>query len=198
MTSSADTKSKERGSQGSHSGVRYVTAALLSLVGCGYPVLIVTGKVPTANRLSAAECAFAALALMTAAMVAWPHLIGYVQKIGFGGFELQLAELRHQHEQQRARIDEIDTILPLLIPGTQLRHLENLLKGATPGYEGSQAVVHELRRLAEAGLVRRRPGRALASLADGRRFDLADYVELTASGAQWGKRCMALDPPTTE
>jgi hypothetical protein len=166
----------------------YLIATLTVLLGCAYPALVIAGKVPPANRLSASEIAFMVLAIATGVALASPRFLRALRKLKISGFELELDRVREQQRRQRVRIAEIDMLLPLLMPDEQFRHLENLLNHNTGAYRGGDKVRQELRQLASSGLIRRRLDRQIASLKNDGRFDLADYVELTPLGTYWGER----------
>jgi len=172
----------------SPSGVPRFFAAVALLLGAGYPALVLAGKVQPTNRLTAAEIALVLVAMTAAVVVVSPRFLGSIRKLKLSGFELELDQVREQQQRQRARLVEIDMLLPLLMPDAQFRHLENLVKRTTTKYRGGSAVREELRKLASSGLIRRRPGRSIASLKSDLEFDLADYVELTQLGAVWGER----------
>jgi TIR domain len=73
----------------------------------------------------------------------------------------------------------------LLLPLGERRHLINLRRGRTAKYEGQGALRDELRRLREIDLIRMQPGKTVAEISDGRKIDLAHYVELTEMGNRW-------------
>ena len=89
-------------------------------------------------------------------------------------------------ESSKARHDGLENyfgrIISTLIPDAEQKHLFNLHDGDTKGYQGHGAMRAELRHLASAGLVVRKPGKAIAEMERWTPFDLADYLELTDLG----------------
>src|SRR5215471_3747813 len=137
----------------SPSGVPRFFAAVALLLGAGYPALVLAGKVQPTNRLTAAEIALVLVAMTAAVVVVSPRFLGSIRKLKLSGFELELDQVREQQQRQRARLVEIDMLLPLLMPDAQFRHLENLVKRTTTKYRGGSAVREELRKLASSGLI---------------------------------------------
>lgn len=170
---------------------RYFIAAAVLLAGCGYPTCVLLGLVPGPNRLGPADLALVVFAISGAVVAASPRLLASVRKVKLSGFELELEQVREQQKAQRARIAEIDMLLPLLLPDAQFKHLENLLTHRTASYQGGRGVRDELRQLANSDLIRRLPGRTLGEIEKVREFDLAKYVKLTPLGEYWGQRYMS-------
>jgi len=69
-----------------------------------------------------------------------------------------------------------------LLLAAEQRHLMNLHRGRTAKYEGQGALREELRRLRGLDLIRMKSGKTVAEIGDGRKIDLAHYVELTETG----------------
>jgi len=79
-------------------------------------------------------------------------------------------------------LDELDSVLNLLLRPNERDHMINLEKRATKDYVGGQSLRDDLRRLRALGLIYTHPGRSISEMADQRRFDLADFVSLTNKG----------------
>ncbi|HEX3537894.1 MAG TPA: toll/interleukin-1 receptor domain-containing protein [Stellaceae bacterium] len=75
----------------------------------------------------------------------------------------------------------------LLLQLSERRHLINLHRGRTAKYEGQGALREELRRLRGLNLVQMKPGKTVAEIVDGRKVDLAQWLELTELGRSWAE-----------
>jgi hypothetical protein len=80
---------------------------------------------------------------------------------------------------------DLGLALSLAVPKPQQRHLLNLAKGKTKGYEGRGSLRSELRSLVSMGLLKKLPGRHVADIKSGMVYDLADFVNLTDRGRRW-------------
>lgn len=79
---------------------------------------------------------------------------------------------------------EFAVIAATLLRWQLLSHLRNLAHRTTRTYQGGRHVRHEVRHLCDLNLLRRKPGRKIAELEEGRVIDLADLVELTEVGRE--------------
>lgn len=89
--------------------------------------------------------------------------------------------------------EDFALMLPLLLPIAEQNHLRNLASGQTREYSGGHVVRTELRRLRSLGLVRMHRDRTVGQMQDGRRFDLADFIELTELGRHWLRRLQEIE-----
>jgi hypothetical protein len=91
--------------------------------------------------------------------------------------------------------DDIELVLSLVVPEPERKHLLNLAKAATKGYEGRGSLRSELRHLVSQGLLERLPGRHVGDMKSGGIYDLAEFVKLTDSGRHWvGRMKLSLKP----
>lgn len=81
--------------------------------------------------------------------------------------------------------DELDRVLTLLLRPEERNHLIRLDQGGTNNYVGRHSLREELRRLRALGLIQSNPGRSVGEMADNRRFDLKEFVRLTALGREY-------------
>ena len=84
---------------------------------------------------------------------------------------------------------------PPALSEAQKRHLSNLARGRTAGYEGRGSLRSELRQLVGIGLVEKLPGRHIGDLETGTIHNLSDIVKLTDAGRRCVER-MEPSPPT--
>ena len=108
------------------------------------------------------------------------------------GKEGVVAALHERIDKQAKNVSDIELLLPLLLPETEVTHIVNLLQKSTSEYKGSGALRKELRRLASVGLVFRKSGIQIHDIKDGETFDLKNYVELTDLGRRLAKRILEI------
>ena len=80
--------------------------------------------------------------------------------------------------------DELDRVLTLLLRPEERNHLIRLDQDNAKNYVGRHSL-RELRRLRALGLIQSNPGRNVGEMTDNRRFDLKDFVSLTALGREY-------------
>jgi hypothetical protein len=121
-------------------------------------------------------------------------LLRQIKTFSMGQLKFEMIEkIRERQDRQEERLTDIALILPLLLPEREVKHIKSLSARATAGYQGSHEVRAELRRLAEIGLLSRRPDRRISDMKDGAEFDLADYVGLTDLGRRWAERIREIE-----
>ncbi len=108
------------------------------------------------------------------------------------GKEGVVAALHERIDKQAKNVSDIELLLPLLLPETEVTHIVNLLQKSTSDYKGSGALRKELRRLASVGLVFRKSGIQIHDIKDGETFDLKNHVELTDLGRRLAKRILEI------
>jgi hypothetical protein len=113
-------------------------------------------------------------------------LLRQVKTFSFGGYKLEMLErFQERQAKQEDQIELIRTILPLLLPKAEQKHLRNLKDGKTSGYKGNHDVRTELRRLRSMNLIRRKGEKHIREIENGATVDLVDFVELTPLGERW-------------
>lgn len=119
-------------------------------------------------------------------------LLRQIKTLSFGDVKLEMLEkVKARQAQQEEKLDDIDIILPLLLPNEERKHLINLAEGKTQ-YQGNKSLRDELRRLRKIRLISTRMG-YIADIKDGMKFDLADRIELTTLGKRWASRLRELE-----
>lgn len=173
---------------------RRVAAVVLFALIAAYSWGVLSGAVASGNRFQLADLALIVLVCAVGVLLLYPNLIGRLRVVELQGFKVELLEkVRERQLQQAQDLEDIQLIIPLLLPETERKHLKNLARASTSGYKGNHALRTELRRLRSIGLIRTRTGRAVADLGDGVSFDLGDYVALTDLGERWVRRLSELD-----
>ena len=177
-----------------HTLTRRLIAVLIVVVIGAYSWGVVSGRVHSDNRLQLADLALIALAFGACSLVLNPKLTSRLRAIELQGFKVELLErVRERQLQQAQDLEDIQLIIPLLLPETERKHLKNLARRTTAGYKGNHALRTELRRLRSIGLVRTRSNRAIGDLGDGAVVDLVDYLALTDLGERWARRLAELE-----
>ena len=175
---------------------RRVLGLVCGAVAIGYVVGIVLVGIPQERRLDAPALIALALGLILVALLSFPEIVTRFKRLELQGFKLEMLEdVKDQQALQKAKLGDIDLMVPLLIPEGERKHLLNLVKGKTHKYKGSQSVREELRRLCNIQLLRRRPPHTIAELKDDLQLDIANLVELTAFGERWARRIQQLEAP---
>lgn len=123
-----------------------------------------------------------ALVLIALALSPWITLL--FERLRFGEFEVTL---RTRQRRQQTHIDGvIRTLLMTVVSDWELRHLERFAAFEPFHARLSASFERELRRLIEAGLIRRRPGRGIRTLGRGEPSDDAkDHFEVTEAGRRF-------------
>jgi hypothetical protein len=88
----------------------------------------------------------------------------------------------------KREVEDLDLALSVAVPEPQQKHLLNLAKGNTKGYEGRGSLRSELRNLVSMGLLEKLPGRHIGDMKSGMVYDLGDFVNLTDRGRRWIER----------
>jgi hypothetical protein len=176
-------------------GRRLMAAIVLVLI-TAYSLGVISGRVHKDNRLQLADLALIGLACAVGGLLLNPNVISRLRVVELQGFKVELLEkVRERQLQQAQDLEDIQLIIPLLLPDTERKHLKNLARRTRVGYKGNHSLRTELRRLRSIGLVRMRSNRAIADLGDGVLFDLGDYLALTELGERWVRRLEELDEP---
>jgi len=170
-------------------------AIAVTVVTAAYLLLVVSGRIPAANRLSAADCGVVVVAALVIAAAWKPAFFERLQKFDFAGVKFELGEVKkgqievqkHQQEQQ-AVLDDVRLALRLLITEKERDHLSNLFTHASNTYRVKGALREDIRHLRAMKLVKMREGKTVGGMPEKAVFDLADYVELTEDGLQFISR----------
>ena len=105
-----------------------------------------------------------------------------------------LERLQERQIWQENDLEDIRLIIPLLFGDAERKHLGNLARATTTGYNGGSSLREELRRMCSIGLLQRRGEHKIAELrGDAKGVDLSEYVELTELGKRWARRLTELN-----
>lgn len=161
-------------------------AVSILLLTVAYSIAVVTRGIPNDQRIDSVQ--FGMLIFMTVIVILLlkPNVLDRLGRLEVSGFKLEMLErVKEKQVEQQEVLESINLMLPLLLPETERKHLFNLSRGKTKGYDGRSSMRAELRRLRSIGLVRCREGKHIGDMKSGNRWDLADFVELTPQGEKW-------------
>lgn len=177
---------------------RRVLAIVICTLILGYTVGVVSGHIPNERKIDAVHLAIIALGLLAVIIVLRPETFERLKLLEITGFKLEMLErVREKQARQESQLEDITLMLPLLLPEKERKHLLNLDRGRTSGYEGNGSLRAELRRLRSISLIRMLNGRHIGHLTNGSIFDLADYIQLTELGKRWVRRIEEIEKTET-
>ena len=186
-----DPMSKE---SSNHHFLRLLVAVVLAIAGLSYTVFVLTGHIPESRQLSATHLALLVLVAIGVVLLISPRSLRRLKLLELSGFKLELLErVRERQIEQAEALDAISLVLPLLLPETERAHLVNLSEERTEGYQGGHVLRKEVRRLRSVGLLKMTGKGYAKELTSDKRFDLADYVELTDLGQRWAHQISRLE-----
>ena len=166
---------------------RVAFSAVIGILVVIYIMGIVLGYIPKERQISGSSLAVILIAVLTIIFLLKPSTFDRLKLVETRAFKLELFEVKQKLEEQGSELQDIATMLPLLLPNAERKHLLNLEEGKAK-YQGQSILRAELRHLRSIGLIRIQPGHRVGDLVDGLTFDLADYVKLTDLGTYWLKR----------
>ena len=128
------------------------------------------------------------VAVFVAGVLLQPEFLSRLTHLKVGNVELELEKLQQDQQLQRRELDDVRFVLTLLLQQAEVQHLKNLENKKPQVYEGNNNVRSELRKLRTLGLIQNRKDRTIGELTDRFKFDLNDYVQLTARGRHYLER----------
>lgn len=168
--------------------IRVIFALTGMLAVSVYILCIVLGKLQERQRLSASDVGMMVVAVFVAGVLLRPEFLNRLTHLKVGNVELELEKLQQDQQLQRHELDDVRFVLTLLLRQSEVQHLKNLKNNETHGYEGNKNVCNELRNLRTLGLIQSRKNRTIGELEDRLKFDLSDFVQLTARGRHYLER----------
>lgn len=176
--------------------IRPIAGAVLSLALISYVSALVMGKLPQSQRLGLADVIVVAVVAAGISLLIWPRgLVSAIDNlsVGPGGLQVTLRQLKeHQaelKENQAANSREIDSLILMTLLGENERqYLREIADRSETPHTGSHHLRTELRRLAQIGLIKRKPGRTIHEMRDETSVALRDFVEVTPKGQDYLER----------
>lgn len=173
--------------------LRILIAVALAAAGIIYTILVVMGRIPESQQLSATHLLMLVVLSAVVTLLIAPDNLKRLKLLELSSFKLELLERVREHQlKQSEALDTISLILPLLLPKTEQVHLINLLNRTASNYKGGSTLRNELRRLRSIALIKMTGKGNVADLTSDRTFDLSDYVELTELGKKWAVQVSSL------
>ena len=185
MEQETPSKPAARGLSSSSYAIRILLAFLVMVAASIYVVGIVLGKFQERQKLSASDVGTIVIAVFVAGVLLRPEFLNRLTHLKVGNVELELEKLQQDQQLQRHELDDVRFVLTLLLKQSEVQHLKNLENHDTQGYEGNKNLQNELRNLRTLGLIQSRKDRTISELKDKFRFDLNDFVQLTARGTHY-------------
>ncbi len=181
---------------------RFAAVATLLILAGVYIGLIVTGTISASRQISIANLVVIVVVLIIVAILIWPQVLGSVQEFGVGGLNIKLAgqvqEIKATTEghtkdlaDHTKDLAEIQFILASLVTTSERKHLNKLADGTATNYRYSNALLRELRRLRDIGLIKQKmdPQGNKDRIGKLRRvqqpFDLGSYLDITPRGNEY-------------
>ena len=162
-----------------------ISVFLVMLAG-GYIYGILVGSISKDQRIDSVALLIIALTALIVLFLLQPETFSRLKLLQLCNFKMEmLEEVKQAQEKQDSQLGDIDLILSLWLPETELRHLLNLSNGKTTGYKGSHSMRSEIRRLRSMKLLYMCPDRQVGQMTDDKIFDLKDYVGLSDLGRKW-------------
>jgi hypothetical protein len=178
--------------------LRTGAAIVVVLLVAVYVWSIVSGRLQKDREIDAVVLALMALGAVVVAVLLAPGILERLSSLEMGGFKLELLKrVQEKQYQQESQLNDMQLLLPLLLPPAERLHLRNLFEKKTADYKGNYALRTEVRHLRTLDLIKMRGDRHVGELKDGTRFDLADSVQLTEFGKKWAERIQAIEAVET-
>lgn len=162
------------------------------IFGIFYTTAVLIGEITDKQKIDTINLGLIALVLLALLVLTRPKMFEQLSLVEVLGIKLQLNRVLQAQAQQQNQLEDINLILPLLIPQSERKHLKELGSDQRNLYQGSSSLVQELRRLRSIGLV---TGRSIHRLETTRDFYLGDYIKLTEFGKLWLDRINQIEKP---
>jgi hypothetical protein len=164
--------------------LNWVVAILIVLLVLGYTIMLITGTIKSADKLDAVALALIALGALLFVALINPQVLQRIRILELGGLKVELREVRTEQAAQKDALEAITTILSILLPKDEQKHLDYLLRNKAAAYKGGNAMRTELRHLRTIGLIEMRRNHTIDEMHSNMTFDLTDYVKLTDLGTK--------------
>jgi len=170
----------------------WILAILILLLVLGYTIALVTGAIKSADKIDAVDLGLIALGTLLIVALISPQVLQRIRFFELGSLKFELQEVRIEQDAQKDALDGIRTVLSILLPKAEQKHLMYLLNNKTTDYKGGNAMRTELRHLRSLGLIEMCPDKdgryhVIDEMRSNMQFDLNDYVTLTDLGKKSAK-----------
>lgn len=179
---------RERSSNKAH-GLRLGAAIFILLLVAAYTIAIIAG-LPKDRRIDAATLGIIGIAALAATILFRPDVFDRVTRLEIAGWKVEIEKRQQKQDQQ---LNDIQLILPVLLPDVERNDLLNLAAGTTSGYKGSHELRTRLRRLRSLKLIGMRPDHMIGGMTNDLAVDIGEFVELTELGERWVSRIKEIE-----
>jgi hypothetical protein len=170
------------------SGLRLVAVIVLVLV-TAYIIAVVRG-LPKDNRIDAATLGIIGIGILAAIVILRPDIFEHVTRLEVAGWKV---EIEKRQEKQDKQLNDIQLILPILLPEAEQKHLLGLASGGPVNEKGDHDLRTQLRRLRSLKLIRMLPGKEVNQIANDLTVNIGQFVELTELGKRWVSRIQEIE-----
>ena len=171
--------------------LRIFLAILVIAAVLAYILAVVLGYIPAGRQIDVVGLGIIVLTIAIASFLVRPDLLDHLRLIEFGGIKFEINQVKEQ-------LNDINMLLPLLLPETEQKHVLNLANGTTANYWGNASLRYELRHLRSMNLIEMVNDHHVGHIEDGLLFNLSDYVRLKESGKYWAGRIKVLEKETAK
>lgn len=183
--------------------LRFTAGAIAFLLVAVYIGFVIAGKISTSRQISVTNLVVIVVGLVIVAILIWPQALSNVQEFGVGGLSVkmrqQLKEIQNTQMDQGRNLEEIHFILESLVTTSEMSHLRKLANRTAANYKLNPALVLELRRLRDVGLIEPKKDKSGHKYRIGHlppTFDLSFYVDITERGNDYIKRIKDMEAPS--
>jgi hypothetical protein len=183
---------------------RFAAGAIVFILVAAYIGLIVTGTISASRQISVANLVVIVVGLIIVAIMIWPQALSNVQEFGVGGLSVkmreQLQEIQDTQKDHTKNLEEIHFILESLVTTSEMSHLRKLANRTAANYKRSPALLMELRRLRDVGLIEPKKDQSGNRHRIGHlppTFDLGFYIDITERGNDYIKRIKDMEAPAS-
>ena len=183
---------------------RFAAGAIVFILVAAYIGLIVTGTISASRQISVANLVVIVVGLIIVAIMIWPQALSNVQEFGVGGLSVKmrekLQEIQDTQKDHTKNLEEIHFILESLVTTSEMSHLRKLANRTAANYKRSPALLMELRRLRDVGLIEPKKDQSGNKHRIGHlppTFDLGFYMDITERGNDYIKRIKDMEAPAS-
>jgi hypothetical protein len=169
-------------------------AILILLLVSAYTIAVIAG-LSKDRRIDGGTLGVIGIGALVATILFRPDLFERVTKLEVAGWKL---EIEKRQEKQDRQLNDIELILPLLLPATEQKHLLQLAEGKTAADKGNHDLRTELRRLRTLKLIEMIGDKKVGGMADNLVVDIGQFVKLTDLGQRWVERIREIEAKSAE
>lgn len=155
-----------------------------------YTAAVVRG-LPKDNRIDASTLGVISVGILIVIICLKPEIFDRVARFEAAGLKVEMIEKRQEKQDQQ--LNDIQLILPILLPEAEQKHLLNLASGGPVNEKGNHDLRTQLRRLRSLKLIRMVPGKEVNQITNDLTVDMRQFVGLTELGEHWVSRIQEIE-----